>query len=564
MTVDDGAACRTELRWDFVADPPTRLLAELNLARARLRRGEWRDARRAAKRLLRHLDAEPTAGLSGLMPARRAEIRADGLAVAAITATLLDREDREELLAASLEAYESLRQPEGGLRPSGLAGYGMVLSIAGRHDEAAKPLARAAEAGEDVSVQLVRTVTRRLLDEGDAPRAIRLLRAVHERYPNEAELAAELAEAYDVAGQPDEAAAAHVDVGSLLADSGRLDLALEHFDRASIAVPDHPLAALGRCQTLVALGRAEQALVDLAELRRTQPLLAGAAVVAALAEVELGRPQEALAHIERALEEFPDDLWSLDARVRVLVALGRPRDAIDAVDAALTVDPTDRLWRGLRAELQVGLGEDVDTALQILRQLADAPPNAAHASIRLTRALRASGRAREALDVVSAALEEQPQNGSLIVLEVELLRELDRAGDAVEAGRRALQRGVPRRSIALPLAPRSSMPATSTRPRPSPRRRSPSDRHCALGPCSGSLGTVPAGTTRPSSSWRPRWPIPSAIPASGRHSPPAWWRPVSSCCRHRTTTPPWSGSPAPSSSIPTTSMRAGGPPRPTA
>ncbi len=441
-----------ERRWDFVADPPTRLLAELNLARARMCRSEWREARRAAVRLLRHLDADSTSAMPALMPARRAELRADGLAVEAVTATLLERKEASEVLNDSVVAYEQLLGQAGSLRPSGLAGYGMVLALASRPRDAVDPLVHAAEAGQDVLMELVLRVADQLLSHGERTSAIRLLRAVRERYPDEPQLAAALADAYHQDGQDQATAAADVDAGSLLAEMGQFDNARDHFDLAMQAVPDHPRAVLGHCQALVAVGRTEEALARVGELQRSQPLLAGAWVVGALATLELGRPADALEIVDQALAQFSDDLWLLDARAHVLVALGRHREAIEAVDMALAVDPTDRLWRGLRAELSIVVDEAVDASLQILRELAAATPTAAQPSARLIRALRATGHPQQALEVVGTAQRAQPDNIGLLVPEVELLREVGRAEDAVDKAGQALERGVAHELLGLPLA----------------------------------------------------------------------------------------------------------------
>ena len=268
-------------------------------------RGQLLGARRAASRLLRHIDASALPGLPAQSPQRLSEIRADGLAVLAIANDGLERPDGAVSVERSIDAYRALLASGCSLRPPALAAYGSVLILDGRFDEAHEPLVHALEAGEEVALGLVRRACDALLASGQTVGAIGLLQSLHERYPTAAEIAADLASAFAASGDPESAAEAHVAAGALLADRGRYVESLEHFAKATTAVPDHPLAHLGRCQALVALGQTPEGLAALDELRQAQPYLAGAHAVTAVGLALERRLDEALAAVDSALRSFP-------------------------------------------------------------------------------------------------------------------------------------------------------------------------------------------------------------------------------------------------------------------
>jgi tetratricopeptide (TPR) repeat protein len=441
------------LRWDFVTDPPIRLLSELEAARRHLWRGRPREAERAARRLLRHVaDRVPGDDPVAQQPARMAIIGADGSAVRALALHLLDHPEGERAVTESVSRYTELIEAKRELRPPSQADYGMVLVVAGRPLDAVDPLVRAVEAGEDVSVMIVRTAAAALLDGESVSDAVRLLRAVHERYPGNLTLAIDFAAACEGQDDPGTAADAHVAAGALCAEGDRYEAALEHFRRAGEIVPAHPLAALGRCQSLLAVGDVDTALTALDRLLEEQPRLAGTHAVRALALAQLGRTEDAVRAVDEGLARFRDDPWLLDTRVRVLRTAGTPAAALAAVDDALHIDATDRTWRGLRAELLLEQGRDVDEAIQTLRELTATAAGTALPAVRLVHALRRLGRRSEALDVVVRALAEYADDARLVAQEVDLLRETGRSAEAADRARAAIARGVDPAGLLIPLA----------------------------------------------------------------------------------------------------------------
>jgi tetratricopeptide (TPR) repeat protein len=451
MTTTERVTPRTALRWDFVTDPPTKLLADFDAARQRLRRGQYGLAKTAARRLLRAYRTRPATDSSSLaMFGQLAEIRACATAVMAIASSRLDDADSAEALGESLAAFDEL--PVETLRPTALALLGMVLVLSGREDDSVEPLVRAVEAGEDVLAELVQVAASSLSASGARDQAVRLLRATRERYPRDAGLISSLATALSAVGDDAAAAEASVAAGALHAEFEHFDIAMQYFALAESLVKDHALAALGRCQTLAATGRAAEALEAIRDLQRKQPQLAGPHAVRAIALLRVGRRDEAEEVVEKALELFPDDPWLLDTQIRLLMASGRPEDAVRAIDHALQVDNTDREWLCLRAEALLALEPGNADAIQTLQELAAAIPDGVTPIFRVTSALAGAGYASTALRAVERAIDDYSSEEALLVLQVELLNTVGRHKEAIARAKQALNRSLNVPAFAVPMA----------------------------------------------------------------------------------------------------------------
>jgi tetratricopeptide (TPR) repeat protein len=451
MTITMPFAPSRALRWDFVTDPPTRLLADLEAARLRLRRGQYRSARTGARRLLRTFRAGTSLGSSNkIVAVQLAEIRASATAVRAIAAAQLSEPEAGEAIAESLAAFSDLLLES--LRPPALALYGMVLALSGRSEESVEPLVLAAMAGEDMLTDLVRTAAEALNAAGSFGDAVRLLKAVHERYPREPALLSDLAEALSATGDAAAVAEASVAAGALYAELQQFALALRYFALAESHVPDHALAWLGRCQTLAATGRLTEALSAVADLQRRQPELAGAHAVEAITLMRAGRGVEAESVVDRALGLFPDDPWLLDTRIRLSIASDELDTALRAIDKALQVDNTDREWQCLRAEVLLAREPDNTDAVQLLQDLAAAIPDEVTPTARVASALAAAGDPVRALRAVERAIDDHHADPELLALQVQLLSTVGRHREAVALARQSLSRRLDTVAFALPLA----------------------------------------------------------------------------------------------------------------
>jgi tetratricopeptide (TPR) repeat protein len=132
---------------------------------------------------------------------------------------------------------------------------------------------------------------------------------------------------------------AHNNLGLALAQVGKLDDAIGHYEQALRIKPDYAEAHNNLGNALLQTGRIEAAVGHLEQALQTDPDFAEAHYNLGLALVRLGRLQEAIGHWERALRINPD---SAEVHNNLGVALeqaGRLQDAIGHYEQALRIKP---------------------------------------------------------------------------------------------------------------------------------------------------------------------------------------------------------------------------------
>lgn len=252
-------------------------------------------------------------------------------------------------------------------------------------------------------------------------------------------------------------------LGELYANTGRYDEAEEHLERALAIKPDF-VPAIGHLGTLEtgrgnpeAAARHFRRAAEMSEAWKDKHAFVGAAATALL---DAGRPDDALAEIDRAAEEAPalsatEDFYFrfhvVRSRAVALALGGRPDEAEDEL-SRLPAPPED-LDAKERAMLEKGLAGprsaiaaargDLEGAVRLLREmLADEKsrgagdfgyyPDAFRLRIRLAGALVDLGRPDEAREELRPVLAVNPRFAS--ALEV-IARIEGRAGTEGTAGR---------------------------------------------------------------------------------------------------------------------------------
>ena len=169
-----------------------------------------------------------------------------------------------------------------------------------------------------------------------------------------------------VGGDPDQVDA-HLGRAAALAEIGRLEEALEAFERALRLGSVRPARVLNnRGNALVRLGRMEPAFASYRRALEIEPELIEPKVNAGNVFMLAGQPQEALAAFQEALHSH-EDLPVMHANVAAtLTELERYGEAIEACDRALALEPghTRALSAKGRALLALGRPEDALVALQ--------------------------------------------------------------------------------------------------------------------------------------------------------------------------------------------------------
>ena len=130
---------------------------------------------------------------------------------------------------------------------------------------------------------------------------------------------------------------------------------------------------------------------------------------AGITALELGKPERALAHLDRALAAAPDRLDALRAAARAADALERHDEAYDRLTAALAVQEKSGASEAELADTLHQLGElaarsgDQEAALELRRAALERVPDHPRALAAAMALLRGAGELREAADLLAAA-----------------------------------------------------------------------------------------------------------------------------------------------------------------
>ena len=181
------------------------------------------------------------------------------------------------------------------------------------------------------------------LQGGRFARAVPLLRAASDAFPENIEVRLHLAAALGLSGDQEGALAqygealrrqpdnphAHYNLGTTLRQMGRDEEALVHLRRAVELHPEYPEAQFNLAQTLRHLGRDAEALGPLDALLKLDPTDLRARTTRARVLAGLGRCPEAVRSLEEGLRILPGSVPLTDVLARLLAACpqGRGRDS---------------------------------------------------------------------------------------------------------------------------------------------------------------------------------------------------------------------------------------------
>lgn len=140
--------------------------------------------------------------------------------------------------------------------------------------------------------------------------------------------------------------------GAALLDAGWPRMAKLHFDAVLERDPDRDDARLGRARAWVKLDHPEAAAVDFAAAldRMAEPRPAYA-LEQRDALLAMGRPEEALAALDRAIARIGIVPTLQLAAIEVTLDLGRYDDALVRIDGLLKTSPGHPLWIARRAAI---------------------------------------------------------------------------------------------------------------------------------------------------------------------------------------------------------------------
>ena len=186
------------------------------------------------------------------------------------------------------------------------------------------------------------------------------------------------------------ASMAHINLGALLLEQGRVDEALAHCEQARQISPGDPDAWYNLGLARFANGQVDTAATCFAKTLEIQPGYAKAHFSLGTLLFQKGQPEEALSHFQKALENRPDYAEAHNNLAAILLEKGRVGEAISHFQKALEIQPDN-------AQAQFNLGNlllqsgRVDEAIAHLRRAVELRPDFTEGREILDRLLRSRG-----------------------------------------------------------------------------------------------------------------------------------------------------------------------------
>jgi tetratricopeptide (TPR) repeat protein len=199
----------------------------------------------------------------------------------------------------------------------------------------------------------------------------------------------------------------HYNIGTLLKAAGRVEEAMEAYERAIELDPGYAMAHYNLANALLSRGENDEAIAHYQAALASEPQHLGAAVNLGNALRAVGRPQEAILRYREALNLAPRDARAHYNLAVVLQEQGQVEDAIVHYQRALEARPSDpKIHNNLGSALAAS--GRLDEAIEHYRAALDVEPNHAKAHFNLGGAYEARGDFERAIAHYRRALEIEP------------------------------------------------------------------------------------------------------------------------------------------------------------
>jgi tetratricopeptide (TPR) repeat protein len=359
-----------------------------------------------------------------------------------LATALYGLERNDEALAAGRRALE--------LQPSEARAHatlGSLLTHSGKHEEAKAAFQAALRFDPGLMTARANLATE-LQYEGRFDDAIREFRALIRQVPHLSMLHYNLGNA--LAGHKDYSEAIveyreamrlqpeHIDalvgLGCALVDSGAIDQGIATLRDATQRRPESTRAWSDLARALAIKGD----LAALEDLVRSRPEWKAGQGQLGKALFDLGRFEEALKPLEKAVALDATDGWALLMLGVDLARLGRVDEAIATLKRAVAIKPQDA---GAHMNLGTALYQthDLDAAIAEFRESLRLSPDNADSLANLAFALHAKGDLEGAIDACEKATRRDSKNADHYYWLAQFLVERGRSHDAVEAFRQAIR-----------------------------------------------------------------------------------------------------------------------------
>jgi tetratricopeptide (TPR) repeat protein len=200
---------------------------------------------------------------------------------------------------------------------------------------------------------------------------------------------------------------AHNDVGLVLADRGRLDQAMAHYQKALEIDPDYALAHYNLAVILAGRGQVDSAITHYQKALEIKPDYAHAYYNLAVVLADRGQVDSAITHYQKALEIKPDFAEAHNNLGNALAGRGRVDSAIAHYQKALEIKPDDAEAHNNLGNALAGRGR-VDSAIAHYQKALEIKPDYADAHYNLGNALLGLGQWNEALEQLRKVVELSP------------------------------------------------------------------------------------------------------------------------------------------------------------
>ena len=236
---------------------------------------------------------------------------------------------------------------------------------------------------------------------------------------------------------------AHNNLGGMLCSRGRLDEAIEHFQKALEIYPGYPESHNNLGVALLRKGQVDEAIVHFQKALEIRPDQAEFHNGLGITLVQKGQVDEAIAHYQKAIQLKPD---YADAHNNLGIALlrkGQPdEEAMIQFQKALKINP-DYAEAHYNLSAAFGMRGRLDEAIEQCRKAIQLKPDYADAHGNLANVLAAQGRLEEAIPEYRRTLELMPESAQAHF----------RFGEALQA-QRNFEAAMKEYQKALDLAPR--------------------------------------------------------------------------------------------------------------
>ena len=201
---------------------------------------------------------------------------------------------------------------------------------------------------------------------------------------------------------------AHTGLGVALAQAGNTEKAVHHFNSALEIKPDHIDAQFNLAKALAQQGKVSEAVEHYNKVLALNPEHADAYNELGLLLAGHGRLDEAVALYRRGLESNPEDVPLRSNLGVALIGQGKFDEAVTEFQVAVQHRPDSAMHKNLAVAL-VFNGE-FEQAIKHYTESIRLEPANAHTHYLLGNALRAQGRAAEAIAEYRKTLELDPQH----------------------------------------------------------------------------------------------------------------------------------------------------------